>query len=104
MWQCLPPENAYGEWCTTTRANVNVRASPTQSSGSAGIESSGTTVVIMCWAGGESIYGDDIWYMTSNFDGIEDPGGNPAPQGYIAGYYLNTGNDPNGAISKCDFG
>lgn len=105
MWDCLPqPGAAYGHWCTTTKTSVNTRVSPTQFSGSTGVEPNGAVVIIMCWATGETIYGDNIWYMTTNYDGVESPGGDPTPQGYVTGYYLNTGKDPNAAISQCNFG
>jgi hypothetical protein len=105
MWECMPQEGAaYGNWCTTTTTSVNVRFSPTQFSNSAGVEPKGAPVIIMCWAAGESIYGDNIWYMTTNYNGVMSPGGDPSPQGYVTGYYLNTGHDPNGAISQCNFG
>lgn len=51
----------------------------------------GATVYLNCWATGSSVNGDTVWYDA--FYGSYD--------GMLAGDYVNTGHDPNPAVSRC---
>lgn len=50
----------------------------------------GSKVTVTCYTSGTSILGDRIWYH------IVAPA-----TGYVAGYYLSTGRDPNPSIRRC---
>jgi hypothetical protein len=50
----------------------------------------GTKVSVDCWARGSSVFGDSVWYL------ITKP-----HAGFVAGFYLDTGRDPNAGIRRC---
>ena len=50
----------------------------------------GSPVTVNCFAVGSSVFGDSVWYH------IVKP-----LHGYVAGFYLDTGRDPNPAIRHC---
>jgi hypothetical protein len=69
----------------TTGTSVRIRQDPT--TGSAIITTlgaGGTSVTLSCYVAGQSILGDAYWYRTAF--GTE--------QGYISGYWVDTGRDP----------
>ena len=76
----------------TVGTNVNVRSTPfSGASIVTTIPKSGTNVTVTCYTDGSSVNGDKWWYMaTVN-----------GKHGYIAGYWLNTGHDPNTAVPFC---
>jgi hypothetical protein len=51
----------------------------------------GATVWVECWVRAASVNGDNVWYHV--FRNGKD--------GMMAGYYLNTGRDPNPSIRVC---
>ncbi len=79
-----------------TLANVNQRAQPNTSSAIVTTVPAGFGVALECWTEGQNINGDNIWYMTDL-----EVADLPAPRGYIAGYYLDTGHDPIGGLVHC---
>ena len=82
----------------TTNAPVNERWQPTTGSNSWGVVPSGATVLVHCWVYGQNINGDTIWYFVQYpWPGTTGAG----TDGYITGYYLNTGHDPNPNVSAC---
>jgi hypothetical protein len=97
VWSCNP--RLTYRYCTTTNARVNVRTQPTTNSGIVTTVSTGTTAAVSCYRFGQPINGDSVWYWVS----IDDINTSPAswPKGYIAGYYLNTGADPNPLFRQC---
>jgi Bacterial SH3 domain len=50
----------------------------------------GSRVTVRCFALGQAIAGDTVWYR------ITKP-----KTGYVAGFYLNTGRDPAAGIARC---
>lgn len=77
--------------------NVNMRSCASTSCSSVGILQGGQYFYITCYAYGESIYGDTVWYW-----GKTNP--NNTWQAYVAGYYLTTGSDPNSHVVICSNG
>jgi|SRR5882757_3223988 len=75
----------------TTATGVHVRAKATTASTSvATLGAAGSSVTVGCWAPGQSVVGDTVWYATFG----------PA-RGYVSGYYLDTGRDPATGIPRC---
>lgn len=97
VWECNP-RTSY-RYCTSTNARVNVRTQPWTNSGIVTTVPAGTNVSVSCYRWGESINGDSVWYWVS----VDDINHSPIswPKGYIAGYYLNTGADPNPLFPWC---
>ncbi|MEQ0559071.1 hypothetical protein ABJI51_08315 [Amycolatopsis sp. NEAU-NG30] len=83
-------------WCALTLANVNERAQPTSKSAYVATVAKGDAFELWCWSEGESINGDDIWYYGS--PNVEPP---DRPEGWVTGYWLDTGHDPASQISHC---
>lgn len=80
-----------------TYATVNVygRTAPSTTASHVYLYQGGQIVYYTCWTTGTSVSGDDIWYLTRP---------NPtdsADQGYVAGWYLETGHDPNPSVGHC---
>lgn len=99
LWQCEPPWRADGSWCTTTKTGLNMREEPNQNAYSPWAFPPNGQAFIECWTTGENIYGDNVWYLVENYNNYPDP--DDGPGGYVTGYYLNTGKDPNAAIRHC---
>ena len=73
---------------TTTLVTVAMRPGPGQQYGFIEWVPGGKSVLVHCYyngPGAQSVNGDNVWYWSTY-------GGHT---GYIAGYYLNTGHDPN---------
>jgi hypothetical protein len=51
----------------------------------------GASITISCWWPGTSVNGDSVWYET-HWNGW---------LGYVSGYYVTTGHDPNPSIPQC---
>lgn len=83
-------------WCALALANVNQRAQPTSKSAYIATVSKGDAFELWCWAEGEPINGDNIWYYGS-------PNVSPPfrPEGWVTGYWLDTGHDPAAQIKHC---
>jgi hypothetical protein len=81
-------------YCTITLTYVNQRSAPTSNSGLFGTLSPRQTIILFCWTYGQSINGDNIWYL-------EQPVGGQFLGAYVTGYYLDTGRDPAPPIPKC---
>jgi hypothetical protein len=75
----------------TLVTGLAVRAAPSSSSTKRGaLGPAGTDVTVRCYAVGESVSGDHVWYRIA------------APRtGMVAGFYLDTGRDPATGISHC---
>jgi len=73
----------------TVGSGVNVRAST--GCGSYATLPLGYTWIVQCYVTGSSVNGDTVWYYGSN-GGLS---------GYVAGYWLNTGHDPNAGVARC---
>ena len=88
-----PPANAEGY--TQTLVTVAMRVGPSQQHQLIVWVPGGRSVLVHCFydgPGAQSINGDNVWYWSTY-------GGHT---GYIAGYYLNTGHDPNrGLAGNC---
>ena len=91
-----PCAYAQGLTCTRTIASVNMRAQPNTESSIIINIASGTVVALGCWAGGESINGDNIWYEVERDE--DYPVG---PMGFVSGYWLDTGKDPLQSLRAC---
>jgi hypothetical protein len=58
---------------------------------------------IRCWAWGDSVQGDRVWYKG---DPADAPGNGQwydytTERGWVAGYLLNTGHDPRAGVPGC---
>jgi hypothetical protein len=97
MWHCT---GAPSVWCAPPKTTVNMRVAPNESAQSLDTLPPSDNAVLGCWASGQSVNGDNIWY--NSFDYQWDNGNYlNGPNGYIAGFWLNTGADPNPAIPHC---
>src|ERR1022692_1586624 len=68
-----------------------VRKSATTKSAKVGVlGKAGSRVTVDCYAIGQRIHGDSVWYR------ITSP-----KTGYVAGFYLNTGRDPAAGVPRC---
>jgi hypothetical protein len=75
----------------TTVTGLRVRSGPSTNYRQLGVlGAAGSPVKISCWYYGQSIVGDSIWYRIST-----------PRSGYVSGYYVDTGRDPNPAIPRC---
>jgi hypothetical protein len=75
--------------------NVYSRVSPSSSAATVYLFQGGQIVYYFCYVTGQSLNGDNVWYRTRP---------NPAagtPQGYVPGWYMTTGADPNPSVSHC---
>ena len=54
------------------------------------LHAAGTQVHAICWIQGSSVNGDNIWYE------VDEPA-----HGAIAGYWINSGTDPNPKLTHC---
>jgi uncharacterized protein YraI len=77
----------------TTVAAVNVRQGPGTSYPITRTLPSGSVFYTTCWTTGSSVNGDNIWYY--------DDDQNTYYTDFVAGYYLNTGHDPNPTVPEC---
>jgi hypothetical protein len=69
----------------TTGTHVRIRQAPTAASTVVTtMGSTGTSVSLVCYLTGQSVFGDTYWYKATL----------GSYHGYIAGYWLNTGPDP----------
>jgi hypothetical protein len=75
----------------TLVTGLAVRKAPSSTSlKRAALGPAGTKVTVRCYAIGESVSGDNVWYRIT------------APRtGMVAGFYLNTGRDPATGIRHC---
>jgi hypothetical protein len=75
----------------TLVTGLAVRAAPSSTSTKRGaLGPAGTNVTVRCYAVGEAVSGDDVWYRIG------------APRtGMVAGFYLDTGRDPATRIRRC---
>jgi hypothetical protein len=75
----------------TLVTGLAVREAPTAASAKrAALGTAGTVVTVRCFAMGESVSGDSVWYRIT------------APRaGMVSGFYLNTGRDPATGIRRC---
>jgi hypothetical protein len=75
----------------TLVTGLAVRTAPSSASTKRGaLGPAGTNVTVHCYAVGESVSGDDIWYRIA------------APRiGMVSGFYLDTGRDPATRIRRC---
>jgi hypothetical protein len=98
VWNCT--DIGAAALCTTTKNNVTLRARPHNAYTPITTVGAGTTVWLHCWARGQGVNGDRIWYWVTEFPGI---GTTPSdwPTGWAPGEYLNTGTDPNPSIGPC---
>jgi hypothetical protein len=79
----------------TTAGGVRVHRQPSTSShADYSIPEKGDAVDLKCWTRGTSVNGDNVWYygywMSSGYG-----------PGYMSGYYVATGSDPNPNIRHC---
>lgn len=88
-----PAEASGGGGNFTTLDNLNLRlcnytnsTCPVQT-----VIPKGTTIWLNCYYPGSYVNGDNIWYDTT-YNGYI---------GMVSGYYMNTGHDPNPAVSQC---
>lgn len=85
--------------------NLNTCNAPNQNSPSVDVIPTGKYAVPGCWYYGESIYGDNIWHNSWDY---QFDNGNVDfqldPNGYMAGYYLATDSDSNPAVPYCNMG
>lgn len=84
--------------CTTT-ASVNIRGCSSAPSTSCTIyrtDPANFSEQVFCYTYGQSINGDNVWY---NVASSQQASGRPPA--WIAGYYLNTGHDPNPTFDNC---
>ena len=76
---------------STLITGLHVRRAPTTAAPVLAILGpAGTKVSVDCWARGNSVFGDSIWYL------ITTP-----HAGFVAGFYLGTGRDPAAGIRRC---
>jgi hypothetical protein len=75
----------------TVGSGVNVRGCASTGCGSYATLPLGYTWIVQCYVTGSSVNGDTVWYYGSN-GGLS---------GYVAGYWLNTGHDPNAGVARC---
>lgn len=86
--------------CTTPVARLNLRGQPNTSSKVIETMSPGDRFRLWCWTDSQSINGDTVWYWGRDESlGIGFP--NSWPEGWAAGYYLDTGRDPLAGIPHC---
>jgi uncharacterized protein YraI len=79
----------------TTGKNVRMRSGPGVNYPIVfTIVNAGSTVEVDCWEPGTPVNGDSTWYSA----GYAGHGGD------IAGYWLNTGHDPNPNVPECNVG
>jgi hypothetical protein len=79
----------------TTAGGVRVHRQPSTSShADYSIPNKGDAVDLKCWTRGTSVSGDNVWYYGYWMSSGESPG-------YMAGYYVATGSDPNPNIKHC---
>lgn len=92
----LPSQNAVASTYQATYATVNVyaRTAPSTTASTTYLYQGGQVVYYYCYTTGTSVNGDNVWYWTR-----------PNPQssyaGYVAGWWLETGADPNGKVAHC---
>lgn len=84
--------------CAPTLSSLNIRTGPSTGHGVVSTMWAGADFWLHCWAPGESINGDNVWYFGTHITGPWPP---DFPQGYAAGYYLGTGRDPHPAVRRC---
>ena len=95
--QCIIPHEAH--LCSDVTATVHIRQDSNTQSAILGTLYAGGRVILACYSIGESVNGDNIWYLGG---GPED--GDIITQyvfGYVAGYYVNTGADPAPGVPRC---
>jgi hypothetical protein len=80
---------------TYARVNVYGRTSPSSTASHVYLYQGGQVVYYTCWTTGESVNGDNIWYLTRPNPSL------PQYQGYVAGWWIETGADPNGKVGHC---
>ena len=96
IWQC----DVGSGWCVSTTARVNLRVGPTLNDKVVITMIKGARFAPECWTYGTSVNGDNIWYWGTHRESADVM----PPQwerGYVAGYYLATGKDPNPAFRQC---
>jgi hypothetical protein len=85
--------------CADTLTAVNLRTGASSKSGYIMTVPKDYPFSLGCWANGEPINGDDVWYYGSYFR-VEN--GAPAwTYGWLTGYWLATGHDPAPGIAHC---
>lgn len=80
---------------TTATVNVYGRTAPSTAASHVYLYQGGQVVYYTCWTTGTPVSGDDIWYLTRPNPSL------PQYQGYVAGWYLTTGHDPNPSVGHC---
>lgn len=87
------PASASPQYFKTVGTDVHIRKCAATTSPCSVVKTlpaAGTQVHAICWVVGESVYGDNIWYEVDS----------PA-HGAIAGYWINSGTDPNPKLTHC---
>lgn len=91
----LVPANAL---CAPSLVNLNIRTGPSTNHGFVSTMWPGADFWLHCWVPGQSINGDNVWYLGTHITGSWPP---DFPHGYAAGYFLGTGPDPHPAVRRC---
>ncbi len=84
---------AYIEAEATT--NVYSRTAPDPTASTVYLFQGGQIAYVFCWVTGTSINGDTVWYR------VRPRPEAGTPQGYVPGWYLTTGSDPNPNVGHC---
>lgn len=88
---------AFANGTFKTLDNLNLRECPIVGSGCPVdvVVPKGTYLDLQCWYPGTSVSGDTVWYYTNYTSG------GTTYYGMVAGYYMNTGHDPNPSVAGC---
>jgi hypothetical protein len=100
LWFCT--ENHPQALCTSTNDFTNLWGGATYNSTRKHLLWPAAAVWIHCYVWGEIVNGDGVWYYVTKNQWGTEPGVH-RPEGYVPGYYLNTGPDPHPGVSRCNF-
>lgn len=86
--------------CTTTNRRTHLYNGADFRSGTRADLVLQDVVWLHCYARGQSVSGDNVWYFVTREWWSGEPGTFP-PRGYVPGFYLNTGPDPHPWVAPC---
>jgi hypothetical protein len=85
--------------CAVAKTAVHMRTNPHTNASIIATVPAGQGVNLVCWAYGDSVNGDNIWYYGPEYPFEGSPPNDPT--GYVSGEYMDTGHDPAPGVGQC---